>query len=70
MLEKLNALVNGHFKNIVNALALVVDFKCLTVIAFALADLAGNVNIGQEVHFYLDDAVALTSLTPSALDIE
>ena len=70
MLEEFNSLVNGHFQHIVNALALVVDFESFTVVALALADFAWNINIGEEMHFYLDDTVALTSLAASALDIE
>src|SRR6185312_8288867 len=35
-----------------------------------LADVAGDVNVGQEVHLDLDDAVALAGLAAPALDVE
>ena len=70
MLEKLDTLIDSHFKHIVDRLALVVDFKSLAVIASALAHFAGNINIRQEVHFDLDYAVTLAGFTASALDIE
>ena len=44
--------------------------KRLTVIALSLADLAGNIDIGEKMHLDLDDAVALTGLAAAALDIE
>ena len=59
-----------HFKHIVNVLASVVNLERFTVIAFALADLARYIYIGQEVHFYLVDTVALAGFAASALYIE
>ena len=70
VLEKLYTLINSHFQNIVNGLSLIMDFQCLTVIALALADFTGDINIRQEVHFYLDYTVALAGFTASSLDIE
>ena len=70
MREELHALVNGHFEYVVNGLALVVYLERFAVVALALADLAGNVDIREEVHFYLDDAVALAGLTASASHVE
>src|SRR5207302_10110858 len=42
----------------------------LAVVALALADVAGDVDVGQEVHLDLDDAVALAGLAAAALDVE
>uniref|UniRef100_A0A0N4Z8C9 LigA n=1 Tax=Parastrongyloides trichosuri TaxID=131310 RepID=A0A0N4Z8C9_PARTI len=42
----------------------------LAVVTLALADVAGDVDVGQEVHLDLDDAVALTGLAAAALDVE
>src|SRR5260370_723170 len=42
----------------------------LAAVALALADVAGDVDVGQEVHLDLDDAVALAGLAASALDVE
>ena len=51
-------------------LALEQDFQRLAVVALALADVAGDVDVGQEVHLDLDDAVALAGLAAAALDVE
>src|SRR4029079_8485248 len=37
---------------------------------FALADLARDVHVRQELHLDLDDPVALAVLAPAALDVE
>src|SRR5262249_3622819 len=42
----------------------------LAVIALALADVAGDVNVGQKMHLDLDHAVALAGLAAPALDVE
>jgi hypothetical protein len=36
----------------------------------ALAGLAGDIDVGQEVHLDLDDAIALAGLAAPALDVE
>ena len=70
VLEELKPLLYCHLEDVVDRLALILDLECLTVIALALADLAGDIDIGQKVHLYLDDAVALTRLASAALDVE
>jgi hypothetical protein len=40
------------------------------VVALAVADVAGDIDIRQEVHLDLDDAVALAGLATAALDVE
>jgi hypothetical protein len=35
-----------------------------------VADVAGDIDIGQEVHLDLDDAIALAGLAAAALDVE
>ncbi len=40
------------------------------IIAGAVADFTGHVDVGQEVHFDADDAVALAGFTAAALDVE
>src|SRR3546814_8781662 len=42
----------------------------LAVVALAVAHVAGDVDIRQEVHLDLQHAVALTGLAPPALDVE
>src|SRR5205807_9968280 len=46
------------------------DVESLAVVALALADIALHVDVRQEVHLDLDDAVALASLAAPALDVE
>ena len=40
------------------------------VVALALADVAGDVDVGQKVHFDLDNAVGLAGLAAAHLDVE
>src|SRR5262249_30172596 len=42
----------------------------LAIVALALADVTGDVDVGKEVHLDLDDAVALAGLAAAALDVE
>ena len=51
-------------------LVLELHLQRLAVVALALADLARDVDVGQEVHLDLDDAVALAGLAAAALDVE
>ena len=69
-LEELHRLADGHFEHVGDALAFVFDFQRLAVVAPAVADLAGDVHIGQKLHLDLDDAVALARLAAPALDVE
>src|SRR5690606_34990649 len=68
--EEARSLFNRHIQNIRYALAFEDDFQRLAVVTLALADVAGDVDVGQEVHLDLDDAVALTGLAAAALDVE
>ena len=45
-------------------------FQGFAVVALALADIALDIDVGQEVHLDLDDAVALAGLAAPALDVE
>ena len=46
------------------------DLERLAVVALALADLARDVDVRQELHLDLEDAVALAVLAAAALDVE
>ena len=70
VLEERQRLVDRHVQHLGDVLALVVDLQRLAVVALALADLALDVDVGQEVHLDLDDAVALARLAAAALDVE
>ena len=68
--EEFKRLLHGHFQHVRDALALVVDLERFAVVALALADLAGHVNIGQEVHLDLELTVARAGLAAAAAHIE
>ena len=56
--EELGGLLDRHVEHLGDGLALVVDLERLAVVAGAVADLARDVDVGQEVHLDLDRAVA------------
>src|SRR5579884_2645278 len=68
--EELRRLVDAHREHVGDRLALVLHLERLGVVALALADFARDVDVGQEVHLDLDDAVALARLAASALHVE
>ena len=45
-------------------------FQRLAVVPFPLAHLAGDVDVGEEVHLDFDDAVAVARVAPAAADVE
>ena len=53
-----------------DVLALVAYFQCLAVVALALADVAGHVDVRQEVHLYLGHAVSLAGLAAATFYVE
>src|SRR5690606_31001244 len=69
-LEEIGGLVDRHVENVGDGFLLEGDFQRLAVVALALAGVAGDIDVGQEVHLDLDDAVALTGLAAAALDVE
>ena len=69
-LEERERLLDRHRQHFVDVLALVLDLERLAVVALAVADVAGHVDVGQEVHLDLDEAVALAGLAAAALDVE
>ncbi len=69
-MKKLLRVFDRHVKNVGYAFALELDFQRLAIVAVALAGLAGDVDVGQEVHLDLDDTVALAGLAAPALDVE
>ncbi len=69
-LKKSSAFLDRHVEHVGDRLALERDVERLAVVALALADVAGDVDVRQEVHLDLDDAVALAGLAAAALDVE
>ena len=68
--EEVDGLLDRHVEDLGDGLALVVDLERLAVVAGAVADLARDVDVGQEVHLDLDRAVAGARLAAAALDVE
>ena len=46
------------------------DLQCFPVVALALADIAGHIDIGKKMHFDFCDPVALTGLAAPAADVK
>ena len=69
-LEERVRLLDRHREHFVDVLALVADLERLAVVALAVADVARHVDVGQEVHLDLDQAVALARLAAPALHVE
>ena len=69
-LEERERLLDRHRQHFVDVLALVADLERLAVVALAVAHVARHVDVGQEVHLDLDEAVALARLAAPALDVE
>src|SRR5262249_24047041 len=69
-LEEVQRLLHRHVEYVGDRFAAKQDFQRLAVVALALADVAGDVDVGQEVHLDPDYAVALAGLAAAALDVE
>ena len=69
-LEEIGGLLDRHVENLRDGLALVVHLEGLAVVPRTVTHLAGNVDVGQEVHLDLDGSLALARLAASALDVE
>ena len=69
-LEEFHGLADGHVEDLGDGLALVVHLQRLAVVSRAVAHLAGDVDVREEVHLDLDGAVAHAVLAAPALDVE
>src|SRR5262249_34365657 len=70
VLEQRQRLVDREIEDVGDRFAAILDLERLAVVAPALALLARDVDVGQEMHLDGDDAVALAGLAPPALDVE
>ena len=68
--EELRRLLDGHVQDLRDVLALVVHLEGLAVVARALAHLARDVDVRQEVHLDLQRPVTRACLAAPALDVE
>jgi hypothetical protein len=70
VLEEVDGLLHRHVEHVRDRLALEADVERLAVVALAVALLARDVHVRQEVHLDLDLAVAAADLAAPALDVE
>ena len=63
-------LLHCHVQHVGDGLFLIFDFQRLPVVTCTLADLAGDVDIRQEVHLDLEDTVALAGLAAASPDVK
>ena len=68
--EEGERLLDRHLEHVGDRLALEAHLERLAVVALAVAGLARDVDVGQEVHLDLDRAVALAGLAAAAADVE
>ena len=69
-LEELGGVLDGHVEDFGDAQPLELHLQRLAVVAGAVADVAGDIDVGEEVHLDLEHAVALARLAAAALDVE
>ncbi len=69
-LEEFDRVLDRHVEHVGDRLALELHLQRLAVVALAVADVAGDVDVGQEVHLDLQQAVAGAFLAAAALDVE
>ena len=70
MLEELQRLIRRHLQDLRDVLSSIQHLQRLAVIALAVADLAGYIDIRQEVHLNLHQTVAAARFAAPALDIK
>ena len=68
--EELHRLVDGQLQHVGDGLVLEAHLQRLAVVALPLADLAGDEDVGQELHLDLLQPVPLAGLAAPALDVE
>ena len=68
--EERQGVLHRHLQDLLDVLPLEADFQGFSVIALALADVAGHVHISEKVHFHFDHAIALTRFATPTLDVE
>ena len=68
--KQLDGFLDGHVQHIGDGIALVAHGQGLGVVAAAAANVAGDVNVGEEVHLDALEAVALAGFAAAAFDVE
>src|SRR3954468_1610976 len=70
ILEEGQCIFHRLLENVGDAQSAEADFQGLPVVALPFTDIARDIDIGQEVHLDLDQAVALARLAASTFDVE
>src|SRR5665213_2199321 len=60
---------DGHREHVVDIFALVLDVEYVGLVARAAALFAGELDVGEELHFDGDGAVALADIAAAARDV-
>ena len=68
--EQRQGVLDGGVEEVGNREALEADGERFAVVAVAAADIAGDVNVGQEVHLDPLQAAALARLAAAAFDVK
>src|ERR1700760_1786832 len=68
--EEPSGFINGHFQDVRDVFTSVSDLQSFAIVSCPSADLAFNINVGQEVHLDFDHAVSLAILASAALQVE
>src|SRR3546814_19347254 len=68
-LEEFGGILDRHVEHVGDRMALELHLERLAIVARALADIALDVAVGEEVHLDLDQAVAGARFAAAALDV-
>src|SRR5690606_7954042 len=66
----LAAFLDGHVEHVGDRFSLEDDIQGLAIVSLAVADVAGDIDVRQEMHLDLQYAIALARLAASALDVK
>ncbi|EAT07204.1 hypothetical protein SKA58_11960 [Sphingomonas sp. SKA58] len=69
-LEEFDRILDRHVEHVGDRLALEFHLQRLAIVARAVAHVAGDIDVGEEVHLDLEHAVALAGFAAAALDVE
>ncbi len=70
VLKEIACILDRHLEDLVDVFALVTNLERLAVVTLAPANIAGHVNVRQEMHFDFDDTVALARFAAPTFDVE
>ena len=69
-LKELECILDRHVEHFGDVLAFVFNLQRFPVVAFSLTDIAGYVNIRQEVHLNFGNAITLASFASASANIK